>query len=169
MGVLAALWGVAGVAGILLFAVVRLSYYVLEALEIGLNPIQWVVMVLNLLLMAYAEGYRGFQLRFSPRVAARALYLYRNPTLILTVLAPLFCIGYFLSSRRTIIATWVGTLGIVLLVLLINQFEQPWRGVVDAGVVLGLGWGIVTFLACVRRSFASGRYLYPPEVPPASA
>jgi hypothetical protein len=52
-------------------------------------------------------------------------------------------------------------LAIVGLVLLVGMLPQPWRGIVDAGVVVGLGWGIVALavefvtVATGRRSAAS--------------
>ena len=36
--------------------------------------------------------------------------------------------------------------GIVGLIVLIRKLDQPWRGIVDAGVVVGLGWGLVATL-----------------------
>jgi len=35
---------------------------------------------------------------------------------------------------------FAGTAAIVVLVLLVHRLEQPWRGIVDAGVVTGLTW-----------------------------
>ena len=159
-------WGVAGVAAIVLYAVVRLAPFVVEALETGLNALQWCLLVANVVFMAWSEGYRGFQLKFSPRVVARALYLVRNEVYwSRRLLAPLFCIGYFDASRRLMIFSWAGTLGIIVLVLLVHRLDQPWRGIVDAGVVVGLGWGVTSlFYACVA-TFRAGDYLISPEVP----
>ena len=168
-GLLAAAWGVLGVAAILLFAIVRLTAYTWEAVVGGLNGLHWFLLVTNVVFMAWSEGYRGFQLRFSPRVAARALHLGRHVTALRAILAPLFCIGYFQAARRTILVAWIGTLAIVLVVLLVHQLEQPWRGIIDAGVVVGLTWGLVTFVAAVARTFSTGQYLYDPGVPGWSA
>ena len=159
-------WGIAGVAAIVLYALIRLAPYVVEALELGLNGFQWAVMVANGLFMAWSEGYRGFQQKFSPRVAARALYLVRQPVhWSRYLLAPLFCIGYFDANRRLMIFSWVGTTGIVLLVLLVNRFDQPWRGIVDAGVLIGLGWGMISLVSAAVATFRRGAYLISPEVP----
>jgi len=156
MGLLAAVWGVVGVAAVLIFPIVRLSPFAGEALAGQLSAIQWAALIANSLLMAYSEGYRGFQLKFCPRVASRALYLYRNPTVVDTLLAPFFCIGYYRSKRRTMIVAWLGTFAIIGLVLLVHQLNQPWRGIVDAGVVLGLTWGLVSLAVIVVRTFSDG-------------
>ena len=162
----AAAWGVIGIALVLLYAVVRLTSFAFEAVAGGLNLPQWVVFFINVAFMAWSEGYRGFQLRFSPRVAARALYLYQNPTSLgVRLLAPFFCFGYFRTTRRALMFAWFGTLAIIILVLLVHQLGQPWRGIIDAGVVVGLTWGVVSLLVMVQKTFAAGRYLSSPEVP----
>lgn len=160
-----AMWGASGVIAICAFAIWRLSRYTIDALEMPLNGVQWMLLVANVLFMAWSEGYKGFQLKFSPRAAARALYLYRTPVGWQTRLfAPLFCFGYFGAVRRVRIVTWSLTAGIVVLVLLVHQLDQPWRGIIDAGVVVGLSWGIVSLLICYIRAFGSGQYPAPPEV-----
>lgn len=162
----AAVWGASGVVAICMFAIWRLAQYTFQAFEMPFTALQWVALVANIVFMAWSEGYRGFQLKFSPRAAARALHLYRVPTRWWTrLLAPLFCFGYFQASRRVLIVTWSLTLGIVVLVLLIHQLDQPWRGIIDAGVVVGLTWGVVSLVANYIKAFGSGAYPAPPEVP----
>jgi len=162
----AAAWGVIGIMLVLVFAIVRLASFAIEAVAGGLDFLQWVVFILNVVFMGWSEGYRGFQLRFSPRVAGRALYLYQNPTPIgVRLLAPFFCFGYFMAARRALMFAWVGTFAIVILVLLVHQLGQPWRGIIDAGVVVGLTWGVASLLVMVQKTFATGRYLCSPEVP----
>jgi hypothetical protein len=162
---LAAAWGVLGVAGILLFAVYRLTPYAIAAIAGGLTPLQWLVLAANTAFMAWSEGYRGFQCRFSPRVAARALHLLLHPTPLRALLAPVFCIGYFHASRRGMVAVWAGTLAIVGVVLLVQLLSQPWRGILDAGVVVGLTWGLVSFLQMVHWTLSHGEFLRSPELP----
>ncbi len=162
----AALWGVTGVMAIVLFPIVRLSRYVFDALAAGLDTMQWFVLLANVALMAWLEGYRGFQLKFAPRVAARALYLSRTSAPLVTRLAaPLYCIGYFDASRRTKTVAWAGTVAIVILVLAIHRLGQPWRGIIDAGVVVGLSWGLVSMIVMALVTFRSGEYVVSPEVP----
>lgn len=160
-----AAWGALGVVAICAFAIWRLSQYTLEAFESTLTPLQWLLLVANVVFMAWTEGYRGFQRRFSPRAAARALYLYRTPTPWWTrALAPLFCFGYFQSNRRVLIVTWSVTAFIVILVLLIHRLDQPWRGVIDAGVVVGLTWGVISLLVCYAKAFGPGDYPVSPDI-----
>ena len=73
IGTLGAFWGLAGVSLLLGSAVYRLTLVSVEALSHELLWYHWMALVLNVLFMAYSEGYQGFQLGFSPRVAARAL------------------------------------------------------------------------------------------------
>lgn len=157
-------WGVAGFAWILLDAILRLGNLALKVFSSGLSATQWVLVVVVIAFMAYAEGYRGFQLSFSPRTAARALYLLRNPDVLSALLAPLFCMGFFHATRRPLLVAWVGTAMIVMLIIGLRLTPQPWRSIVDAGVVVGLSWGLLSFLWDVRRGFRSGSYPASPEV-----
>lgn len=163
--VLSAVWGIGGTLAVLLYAIVKLSRYSLEALAYGLGAVEWIVLIANVVFMAYAEGYRGFQLRFAPRVAARALHLFQNPTPLRALLAPLFCIGYFGATHKLMRLVWVGTALIVMLVFIVHQLGQPWRGILDAGVVVGLSWGSVSVLLFAVRAFQTRREAVSPEVP----
>lgn len=162
---IAAAWGASGVAAVCMFAVWRLAQYVFDAFQMPFTMQQWLLLGVNVIFMAWSEGYRGFQMRFSPRVAARALYLYRVPTSWwIRALAPVFCFGYFGATRRVLSITWGLTAAIVLLVLLVHRLDQPWRGIIDAGVVVGLSWGVVSLLTCYIKAFAGGDYPVSPEV-----
>lgn len=163
--VLGVVWGIGGIAAVLVYAAISLGRYALEAVAAGLGPAEWLVLVLNSALMAWAEGYRGFQQRFSPRVAARALHLYLHPTAPRLMFAPLFCAGYFGATVRLRRAIWIGTVCIVLAVLLFNQLPQPWRGILDAGVLVGMVWGTVTLLAMGWATVRGRHEIVPSEVP----
>ncbi len=163
--VLGVVWGISGIAAVLVYAAISLGRYAQEALAAGLGPAEWLVLVVNTTLMAWAEGYRGFQQRFSPRVAARALNLYLHPTVPRLMLAPLFCAGYFGATVRLRRAIWIGTGAIVLAVLLFNQLPQPWRGILDAGVLVGMVWGTISLLAMGWTTFRERREIAPAEVP----
>jgi hypothetical protein len=162
---LAAVWGLVGVCAILVYAVYRLAAFMMVAIAGGLTPIQWAALVSSMLFMAWSEGYRGFQLKFSPRVVARAMYLYQNDSpLWVRGLAPLFCVGYFHATRRVAMVAWLGTAGIIVLVFLVHRIDQPWRGIIDAGVVIGLSWGLISMIWIAVRSFASGQAPCSPEL-----
>ena len=57
------------------------------------------------------------------------------------------------------------TIFIVVLIVLVHKLDQPWRGVLDAGVVVGLSWGIISFFYYVLRAFTSNKFSVDPELP----
>ncbi|HCP45884.1 MAG TPA: hypothetical protein DIU15_07570, partial [Deltaproteobacteria bacterium] len=136
------LWGVGGVICILLVAVVRLAGKAWVACLLPWDAIHWAFLAVWLPFMAYSEGYRGFQKRFSPVVVARAWHLASHPRLVLVAFGPLFCMGFFHGSRRRLLTSWILTFAILLFVLGARQLDPLWRGLVDMGVVVGLCWGM---------------------------
>jgi hypothetical protein len=165
MGIFGAIWGLTGVLLLLGSAVYRLSHWAIDAF---FYPFLWyhsASLFLVLLFMAYAEGYRGFQKAFSPRVAARALYLKKNPRFLHALFAPFFCMGFFYASRRRKITSFSVTSGIIVLILLVRLLPQPWRGIIDAGVVVGLAWGLISLTIFIVQAFGSKEFSYSPEVP----
>jgi len=139
-------WGVGGVVLLLSTAVVRLAPYAMELESASLTLLHWFLLVGFILFMAYTEGYRGFYLHFSPRVVSRAARLGSNARPHQLLLAPLLCMGFFHATRTRMIVAWALTGMIVVLILLIRVLPQPWRGIVDAGVVVGLTMGIASIL-----------------------
>ncbi len=140
-GALIAAWGVFGVLLLLTQAIVRLGSLALEAWHQPWTPIQAAVALGWVVFNAYGEGYRAFQKRFSPRVVARALYLAEHPKAAYVALAPLFCMAFFHASRRAQIIAWSTTTMVVTLIVIMRRIPQPWRGIVDLGVVVALIWG----------------------------
>jgi len=161
----APLWGLAGVFFLLGFAVYRLTPKAAEAIGMGLSTWQWVVLTLWTLFMGIAEGYRGFQRRFSPRVAARARYLRDHPAAVRTILAPFFCMGYFHANRRTQITSIGLTAAIIAVIVLVSFCSQPWRGIIDFGVVVGLTWGITSLAGFAWKALAGTDFGYSSETP----
>lgn len=151
-------WGIAGVLLLLLFAVYRLAPMALELTERELTAEQWLVLGFSVIYMAYAEGYRGFHRAFAPRVVVRALYLKNHPEPLHVLFAPLFCMGYIHATRRRQLFSIGLTLAILCFILLARNLSQPWRGIVDAGVVVGLGLGILSicyFMILAKRDPAA--------------
>ncbi len=146
-------------------AVYRLFFLALDALSYDFFWYHWVSFALIALFMAYAEGFRAFQQGFSPRVAARARYLRDNPRISHVIFAPLFCMGFFHATRRRQVTSISVTIGIILLVILVRLLPQPWRGIIDAGVVIGLAWGIVSLFIFSFKAFNSDEFNFSPEVP----
>ncbi len=150
------LWALLPVLALLGRAIYALTTPALDALsapEIG--PLHIALTIGWVGFMAFAEGYRGFQQSFSPRVVNRAFDLAADPRTVDVVFAPFYAVGYYSAPKRTKIVAWSVTLGVIALVLAVRQVDQPWRGLIDAGVVVGLAWGtaslILLALARLRR------------------
>lgn len=158
---IASWWGLAGVFALVGQAIYRLGPKGLEAVNGGLSTVQWAVLVVWVGFMVYSEGYRGFHLRFSPMVVARAETLSGRGPWWHKVLAPAYCMGLFHATRRRLILSWGLLGGISVLVVLVRQLDQPWRGIVDAGVVFGLAAGLASMAFWVL----SERELVSPELP----
>lgn len=158
---LVAAWGIAWVSLLLGRAIWRLAPLALEPWTQDLmTNAQKGIYIAWLAANAYLEGYRGFQLRFSPRVVSRAIYLGQNPRPLWIILALPFCMSLFHSTRRQMTVSWVFVVAIVLLIWWVRSLPQPWRGIVDGGVVLGLMWG----LGFIWWLFL--RYLMGAKIPP---
>lgn len=169
VGLLAGVWGIGGVIGLLSFAIYRLTPLALEAAQGSLATSHKIAFVVSIVLFAYTEGYKAFQKAFSPRVVARALHLMTDPKPLHVLLAPPFCMGLIHATSRRLIASWSVTLGVVVLVLLVSSMSQPWRGIVDAGVIVALAWGIVAILGFAARGLSGGALPVSPDLPSSDA
>lgn len=162
-------WALIGVLALLGNAIARLTPRAVEALTSAeLAGLQIAFAVGWTAWMLYAEGYRGFQGSFAPRVAARAMHLGRSErTWYELLLAPAYAMGLFAARRRTMIVAWVVLLLVITLVILVSQLAQPWRGLVDLGVVAGLAYGagaVVWFaLRAARDPEGMARWLALPD------
>jgi len=143
-GRLSALWGLIGVEAVLVHPQTSLMPLAWEALRSDLQPIHFAFLAVWVPFMLWSEGYRGFHCKFSPRTAARAGHLMHNPTWRHGLLAPLYAMALLHARRSTFIARVVLLTGIVGLIVGVQQLPAPWRGLVDVGVVLGLGWGALS-------------------------
>ena len=165
LGGLGAVWGIAGFAALLGYSVWRLAGVAAAAWSHEFYVHHWLVLIVHVAFMAWSEGYRGFQQSFSPRIVARAKYLFSHPRPTHVLLAPLFCMGYFHTTRRRMISVYALTVFILLLIIAVRWLAQPWRGIVDAGVVVGLLWGLISTAAFTLRALTADDYPYAPEVP----
>ena len=144
-----------GVAAFILRALVSLTPIALEPIQNGsLTTWQWVLLGGWVVFNLYAEGYRGFHRRFSPRVVARAMELGDNPRWFRVLFAAPYCMGLFRAPRRVLITSWVLLFAIMGVVVFVRQIAQPWRGIIDAGVVVGLGAGLLSMLFLFARAIA---------------
>jgi hypothetical protein len=162
---LGALWGLGGVLALLASAVWRLTPRAVEAFSSDLRWYHWIFFIVILFFMAYAEGYRAFQLGFSPRVAARARYLRTHRNMLHIILAPLFCMAYFHAPKRRRVTSLSVTAGIIVLIVLVHYMPQPWRGFTDAAVIVGLAWGLVSLAVYGYQALTADHFMVSPEVP----
>jgi len=150
-------YAVVGVVTLLAVAMVRLAPYALEALGSGLSGLQMGILITFVVWMAWAEGYRGFQKRYSPRVVSRALALGSERPSAWTLVAPIVAMGLLRGSRKVLITSWALTAMIVVFIIALRFTPQPWRGIVDAGVVVGLAWGttaiVIFWIQALTGSF----------------
>ncbi|MEM1411954.1 MAG: hypothetical protein AAGH19_06290 [Pseudomonadota bacterium] len=155
-GTLAVAWGVGGFVLLMGFALWRLVPLARESFDYAWGWHHAAVFAINLAFMAWTEGYRGFQQAFSPRFGARCHHLLHHATWGQALLAPLVTMNFICAPRRRVIVAWALTIGIIAVVLLYRQLPQPWRGILDAGVVLGLAWGLISTLVHVVLALRRG-------------
>jgi len=160
-------WGVGGILLLLLFAVVRLGRIALELQFYTLEVWQLAFGVAWLGYMVWAEGYKGFHLAFAPRVVVRANYLAQHPRPLHVLLAPIFCMGYIHATTKRRLMSIGLTSMIVCFVLLVRLLPQPWRGLIDAGVVGGLVFGMASIVFYLTQLWQGGaaRLPVPADVP----
>lgn len=154
-GALATGWALLGVAGIFGWAVFRLGRRGVEAIQGGLEPFEWLVLVGLTVGFVYSEGVLTFDRRWIPKLVIRARRL-RSEGRLLQMLAPLYALSLVGTRPKDLVKGWGGTALIVMAVLIIREFPSPWRGIVDFAVASALAWGMVTILrrtpAAVRSS-----------------
>lgn len=163
--VLIAVWGVVGVVALLTSAIVRLAPLAIEPLQTGMTPLQWTLYVGWSVFNLYAEGYKGFQRAFVPRAVARAFYVATHPRPLHVALAPVFCMGLFFATRKRLMLSWGLVIGVTTLVTLVRGLSQPWRGIVDVGVVLGLTYGTVALIVAMVAVLRGRPITVSPQVP----
>lgn len=148
-------WGVLGSALAIGVGLYRVTPHAVEPLwpQYQLSPFHAWLYAVSIVFTAYAEGYKGFQRGFTPRVIARAKWVSDHPGRVPAILAPIFALGFYGIQRRKLIFTWVFTFAIVAVVVAMKFLAQPWRGILDAGVVVGLSWGVASMVIGLIRIF----------------
>ncbi len=165
MGLLGALWGVSGMLLLLGYAIFRLVPPAIAAFSHTFHWYHWVILIINTAFVLYFKAFRGFQQGLSPRIAARARYLRQQPTVLRILLAPLYCMGYFHIIKRKQIATIMMTVGMITLIILVRLLNQPWRGIIDGGIAVGLGWGFITILGYGVQALTGDEFEFSPQLP----
>ena len=163
-GTIAVIWAIIGLLVLLVFACWRLSAYTIDAFSMPLSWLHWLVFIAWAIFMAHGEGYKGFQKKFSPRFAARCKYLSHSASWLQLLLAPIFCMAYFHAPKKRVIATYALTLMIIVFIFSFRLIPQPWKGLLDFGVVLGLAWGIVSTIYFCIKAFTDDGFSWDNEV-----
>jgi hypothetical protein len=161
---LAVTWAMIGLVLILGFACWRMSTYTLESFSMPLYATHWAVFIGFTIFMLYSEGYKGFQKKFSPRFAARCKYLLHHASRTQLIFAPFFCMAYFHAPKKRIIARLILTCMIITFIISFRFIPQPWRGLLDAGVMLGLIWGVIATLIYCFKAFTDENFIWDDEV-----
>jgi hypothetical protein len=153
LGAAAACWGVAGQGTLLLVAVLKLSRAALAGLTgPGIGAVHWALAAASVAFLCYFQGYRGFQRRYAPFVAARAAHLARHPRLAHAIAAPFYACGLLHASPRRRAATTLLYVTMAALAIGLTHLPHPYRAIVDLGVACGLLWGAVSLLVFASRA-----------------
>ena len=159
-------WGVGGAMALLSWGVARVTPHALEpAFDGSMTAVHWLLYAAMIVFNAWTEGYRTFQRVITPRVLARAQYVADHPGRVSLPFVPIFVAGYFGMQRRALIARYVVLVVVVGLIVGMHFVPQPWRGIVDAGVAVGLGWGVVAMGVGLVRMLSGWRTDADPQIP----
>eukprot|EP00536_Pseudo-nitzschia_multiseries_P004562 jgi/Psemu1/188292/e_gw1.76.6.1 len=164
MAIFGSVWGSFGVVYILAKAIARVLPIALEPFKSGsalvFSPVQWSLYAASCLFFAYAEGYKGFHLKFAPLCVKRSFTLVigtpqgNNPLHYL--LAPLYSMGLFAATRKRKAVSWGVSLGVAAIVAVVKKLPAAPRCILDAGVVVGLTLGSASILYHYARSVLTG-------------
>ena len=140
------IYSIGGVIAIFSSAIFRLYPHVREGFSFELTTLNWVVLIAYLAVMIVAKGYFALHCSFVPRVINRSELLVENGKLIDRLLAPLYCMGFFKAPKKRIIISYAMLLLIIAFIVSASKISQPWRGIIDLGVIVGLSLGILSLL-----------------------
>ena len=113
------------------------------------------------LFFAYYEAYKGFHLKFTPMFVSRAFNLHTQNALYRYPLSPFYATGLFQSTTKRKVASIGVTLAVMLLIVVSKRLAPLSRGILDVGVVTGLGLGIVSLWYHFVGYMLSGRISLP--------
>lgn len=149
-------WGVLGVAFIFGSATLRLGERGIQVLLAGLGPWEWAALIALTGLFVYGEGVRALQQKYVPFVIGRVDRV-RRENIIYRLLAPLYAMALVGAAPGTLARAWGGSLAIVIAVLIVSRFAEPWRGITDFAVASALAWGTGALIILAVRSTRSQR------------
>ena len=139
MARLGSIWGLGGILAILAYAVFSPARPLNRSLRLRLGlGATGTLLILNTAFMAHSEGYMGFPEILCP-TRGRPCPGAPRPARPCCACCWLrcFCMGYFHATRRRLLSIYTLTLGIIVLIVIFQYISQPWRGILDGGVVVG--------------------------------
>lgn len=116
---------------------------------------------MSCLFFAYAEGYKGFHLKFAPLVVKRSFTLVigtpqgNNPLNYL--FANLYSMGLWAATKKRVIVSWSVSLGVAAIVAVVKKLPPVQRCVLDAGVLVGLTVGSASIVYHYAKSVLTGK------------
>jgi len=155
-GTAAVVWALLGVALLFSSAVYRLGYRGVETLRGGLGPLEWVALVSLTLVFLYGEGVRALQRRWVPRMIQRVRLLHGEVGVHYRVLAPFYAMSLVGGPGARLLRAWGSTGAIIVAVLVVRGFPEPWRGITDLAVASALAWGLAAMVRGVPEALRRG-------------
>ncbi|MCH8247456.1 MAG: hypothetical protein IH951_13770 [Bacteroidetes bacterium] len=158
--VLLSSWAVGGFLLLLGHGIFRLTPTATAAAFGPLTVAESIGLAASILLLAIGEGYYAIHRFFVPRFVGRLARLLETRNILRSILAPFVCLGLLPFDRvdsRNVVRGWSMVTAILLMIILVRGFPDPWRGIIHVGVVMALVIGAVSIL--VRSIFAVSKYL----------
>lgn len=147
-------WALMGIATLFASAIYRLGSRGLATIGQGLGALEWLVLVVLTLVFLYGEGHKALAQRWVPRLIDRARRLSSEEHgLTFRLLAPLYGLSLVGRPGREMRRGWISTASIVVAVLIVRSFPDPWRGITDFAVAAALAWGLVAILQRSPEAF----------------
>lgn len=139
-------WGAGGVIFLFAEAAWRLGARGIATVRGGLTTFEWIALAVITVAFVYGEGVRALQRRWVPWVLERIGRLPSEPFVPWGAAAPLYAMSLVGRSRGQVLRAWAGVAAIVLAVVVVSRFAEPWRGIVDIAVAAALVWGAIALL-----------------------
>jgi hypothetical protein len=147
-------WALLGVAGLFARAVWQLGARGVATVMAGLQPSEWLVLVGLTAVFIYGEGYRALQLKWLPRMCQRVARLDAGAPLVIRLFAPLHAMGLVGGPLGAVVRGWLGVGAIVVAVVVVSRFPEPWRGITDLAVASALAWALAALFILWLRGAA---------------
>ena len=140
------IYSIGGVIAIFSSAIYRLYPHVKKSMSYEFSTLNWIVLAAYLIVMIVGKGYFALHRGFVPRVVNRSELLVENGNLLDRLFAPLYCMGFFKAPKKRLIISYSMLLLIITFIASASKISQPWRGIIDLGVVIGLSLGILSLV-----------------------